>query len=244
MAAPAALAAESPAAFAPPALAAVASETTPLNGKEEEHPVAKLARQVSSLHEEAHKHAKNSNPWHPEHEEGKAPDSGEAMAAAGLYMAVAGPIMCCAASGFFIFGYYALHYATAANASEQCPFPLAQFLTYYAYGLLAVGGIMILSVCVPPLYACSACIFPVIQLVGLALMLMTLMSYNKAAECGHNLWWASLVFSNPTIACLVYCCCSPFGQAKAAALVGYKATTAAHWAIAEAPSKAAVAGAV
>jgi len=222
----------------------MASETTPLNGNEEEHPVAKLARQASNLHEEAHKHAKNLNPWHPEHEEGKAPDSGEAMAATGQYMAVMGPIMCCSASVFFIFGYYALHYATAANASAQCPYPLAQFLTYYAYGLLAVGSIMILAVCVPPLYACNACILPFIYCVGLALMIMTLMSYGKAAECGHNLWWASLAFSNPTIACLVYCCCSPFGQAKAAAFLGYKATTAAHWAVTEAPSKAAVAGAV
>jgi hypothetical protein len=222
----------------------MASETTPLNGKEEEHPVAKLARQVSSVHEEAHKHAKDSNPWHPEHEEGEAPDSDAAKAALGMYMALVGPILCCAASGFFLFGYYALHYATAANASAQCPFPLAQFLTYYAYSLLAVGGTLILAVCVPPLYACTPCILQVIQVIGFVLMIMTLLSYGKAAECGHNLWWASLAFSNPTIACLVYCCCSPFGQAKAAALVGYKAATAAHWAATEAPSKAALAGAV
>jgi hypothetical protein len=222
----------------------MASEATPLNGNEEMHPVAKLAKQVSDLHAEAHKHAKNSNPLHPEHEEGDAPDSSAAVAALGAYMAVAGPFFCCFGSFSLILGYYALHYATNASASAQCPFPLAQYLTYYAYGLLAAGGIMILAICVPPLISCNGCIFAVMQLVGLALMLMTLLSYGKAAECGHNLWWASLAFSNPTIACLVYCCCSPFGQAKAAALVGYKAATAAHWAAAEAPSKAALAGAV
>jgi len=222
----------------------MASETTPLNGNEEEHAGIKLARSVKNLHEEAHQHAKMANPWHPEHEDGKAPDSTEAMATAGVYFATVGPIMCCLASGFLLIGYFALYYASTAGDSGQCPFPLAMLLTYYAYGMLAVGGIMLCGVCMPFLYPCISCAMPVIQLIGFVMLIMTLASYGKADQCGKSLWWASLFFSNPPIACLVYCCCSPFGQAKAAALLGYKTTTAAHWAITEAPSKAAVAGAV
>jgi hypothetical protein len=197
----------------------------------------KAMNSVKDFHGKASTHAMRSTTISYFHEEGQAPDSTEAQDAHKAFLSTSGGPLFCGAVAFGIVGYFAINYSRAVGPGT-CPYPLATFLYYYGYLFIGMALIMLCTLVVPPCYACNVPLHAGVQCVGFVLAVMTLLSYSQAHQCGAVLWWASLAFSSPLIACCVFLCCTPFGAAKATAFVGYKAAVAA---VTHAPSYKAVA---
>jgi len=221
-------------------MASDTNEATPLiarpietdrNDAEEGQPngLSRLHTSMTDLHLKANEHAYLSSTVPQLHDEGKAPSAEDAKAAYMVFLVTVGPILCCMAAVFGVVGYLAIHYSGTTDDtkdSSECPFPLAKCLFYYGCVLCCMGVVFLLSLVFPPIYACMTCFQCALQVVMICMLVMTLMAYGQARQCGETLWWAALIFSSPPIACCVYLCCSPFGHAKAAIFLSYKALTA------------------
>jgi len=186
----------------------------------------KVMNSMKDLHEKASAHALRSTTLSYFHEEGQAPDSTEAQDAHKAFLSTTGGPLICGAIAFGVVGYFAIHYSGEVGPGT-CPYPLATLLYYYGYLVIGMALIMLCTILVPACFACNLPLHAGVQCVGFVLAVMTLLSYSQAHQCGASLWWASLAFSSPLIACCVFLCCSPFGAAKATAFVGVKAAVAA-----------------
>lgn len=181
------------------------------SGHQDEALHKKLSRHVS----DAHLNASGSTTGHPQ------------------FRKMAGPPLCIFALIYGYIAYLALQYASEGSPGE-CPFPLAKLLFYYGCLVAVMAAIMICTIAYPPMVQAQHGAHSCCQCIGLVMLVLALLSYGQAQQCGKHVWWATLLLGSPLIGACVYCCCSPFGAAKAVAFVGYKA--AAGMAVTKAPT--------
>jgi len=117
-----------------------------------------------------------------------------------------------------LLGALSVYYSFRHPPGDPCPMPLSTVLFYLGVSYLLNAALMIMTPFMPILYMLTPCTTLAVQIFGLTSFVLALISYANAEKCGEELWWASLLLGNLLIGCCVYCCCSPFGQAKAAAL--------------------------
>lgn len=153
-------------------------------------------------------------------------DSAKELATSSTYefRKTVGVPLCLGALIYGSIGYLAIEYSREGSPGV-CKWPLAKLLFAYGCVVLIMAGIMICTIAYPPAYMCKNVAHSICQCIALAMTIVALISYSEATQCGAHLWWATLILSSPLIACCVYCCCTPFGAAKGAAFLGYKATT-------------------
>jgi hypothetical protein len=182
-----------------------------------------LKKSVLDHHDEVTRHASNSS-IHS--------DSG----AFNAYLSSAGPLLCCSAVIYGIIGALALHYSGGSHGT--CPYPLTTLLYWYGWIVTMMAVFMLCTIAIPPCFVGQYCAHAACQIISLVMLVFVLISYSHAEQCGKQVWWAALFLSSPLIGVCVYCCCTPFGAAKAAVFLGYKA--AVGTAVMKAPSYSAV----